>query len=125
MAEATKQHGHICPLGTVIAVELVEDQVRERLLPAPDNVFRSSVGGPQPCVFRVSEESVKHLVVGEQDVWRVSQQLGGVRDEVLVAHLSMRADRTVVSDPDPPSDTCRAYGRVSQQSGDSMLLVSY
>ncbi len=46
MTEASKKHRYVGTLGAVVAVELVENQVREWLLPPAVVVERPSIGGP-------------------------------------------------------------------------------
>ena len=68
---------------------------------------------PEALPARVGEKSVEHLVVGEQNVGWVGQQLGRIGDEVLIAHLPLGMDGSVISNPHSSRDAGHADRRVS------------
>jgi hypothetical protein len=106
-------------------VELVEDEIGQGLLPVAVIINGTCIRRPKALAACVSEESVEHLVVGQQDVRGIRHQLGSVGNEVLLAHLTMRPYGSVVSDPHSPRDSCRADRRVGQERGYPVLLVGH
>ncbi len=65
---------HVAALGPVIGVQLVQDQVAQRVRP---------VAGPQRLVLGPKQQEVQHPVVGQQDVRRRGAQDLPVVDQVV------------------------------------------
>nr|WP_245597112.1 hypothetical protein [Jiangella gansuensis] len=80
-AEAPQQHGDIGTLGAVIRMELVQDEICQRL---GRTIPQRHVVGPE-------QQLVEHLVVGQQNVRRLVPHDRAVGDESVLADFRARA----------------------------------
>ena len=95
------------------------------MFPVASIINRTCVSRPKALATCISEESVQHLVVRQQDVRGIRHQLGSVSNEVLLAHLPMRPYGSVVSNPHSTRDSCCADRGVGQECGYPVLLVGH
>ncbi len=109
-----EQHGHVGALGPVVGVELVQDDVLERVGAQP----------PQLLVVVAQQELIEHLVVGEQDVrWRLAKD-GSRGDQAVRSHL--RALRDLLAGVEPggnASQRVRPVCGVGDEPGQAQRLI--
>ena len=75
-AEAAQQQCHVSALGAVIGVKLIEHQVLQR----------GSRFAPYFAVFCAQQQLVQHLVVGQQNIWRVEAYCIRIIDQRLLCN---------------------------------------